>query len=1079
MGCPHCQHENPGDFRYCGGCGARLASSAPPASPERARSRGERRQLTVMFCDLAKSTELSEKLDPEDLCDVIEAYREACGAAVDRFGGHVAQYLGDGILAYFSFPFAHEDDAERAVRAGLEVHSNLADLNPHLEKRYGVQVSARVSVHTGPVVIDRSRHQRETLALGRAVNVAKRVSEIALPGTVVMTRDTHRLVEGLFVTRNLGAHALRGVADPIELDRVLAASSARGRLDASLAKGLTPLVGREREIDSLVQAFDTASRGRGRVVFLGGDPGIGKSRLVHALQRRVAVLPHGWLECRGSPHHQNSAFHPVIEALRRVFAFGPGDSAARRAALVEEGLDRAGIDPAEALPLLAELLSIEVPGAAGLRETSPEARRRRTLDVLARWIFTAAKSRPLVLAMEDLHWFDPSTLELFDRIVKDAAAASMLVLATHRSSFVLRWPVEGHASRLGLGPLGRDESARLVEAVARGSDVAPELLEQIVERTDGVPLYAEEITKSVLEESLSREAGANPSADGVRIPPTLRDSLAGRLDRLGSAKDVAQLAAILGRDFSAAQLEAASTLDRTGIRRALAELEDAGFLTRRESPSGDAYAFRHALIHEVAYESLLRRTRRAWHARVARALEKHFAEEVAEEPEGVARHFEEGGLAPEAVDYYERAGQRATGHSANVEAIGHFERAIALLDRLPKGRERDECELRLQLALAGPLVATTGWGSHEAERTHLRALALGERAEDASQRFQLMRRVITFHVSRAELGQAHELCSELHELAERERDSSLLLLAEQQEAIVLYYLGRPTEALARYERAVSLHDPERHAALLHLHGEDLGVFTRLWMHWALWIAGFPDRALARSDEAIAMAREIHHPFSEVYAQVWAAVLRLLRREREQAHELAGAAAELAVENGFAFHIGASRALEALAKIDPEQPTSVVDSAIADFQAAMADAARTGTEVTRPKILGMLAEALASVGRIAPAEAIVAAAIASAERTGQPFWNAELARIRGKLALAKDASEIDTAERHFRAALAIAERQRANALALRAATDLAILLGESGRREEARAVLEPSYRGFDEGLDLADLETARGLLRALE
>lgn len=1078
--CPTCDRENPEDGRFCGGCGRRLSGEAARPNAPPARVRGERRQLTVMFCDLVDSTALSERLDPEDLCDVIEAYRASCAGAIDRFGGYIAQYLGDGILAYFSYPAANEDDPERAVRAGLDVLAGLREINPGLHARHGIRLEARVAIHTGPIVLDRSRHQRETLALGRAVNVAARLADIATPGAVVMSDDTRRLVEGLFVTRSLGEHALHGIAEPIEVHQAQKVTPARGRLEAAAARGLTPLVGRQHELAALIARFERAAGGAGQVVLVGGDPGIGKSRLLLALRRRLAVVPHGWIELRASPHHTNSAFHPVVESLRQVLGFAPGEPGSRQISRIEEALDRAGIDRDEALAPLADLLSLG-PLRAGETASalpSPEARRRKTLDILVRWLLAAAHARPAVLAIEDLHWLDPSTLELLDRVIEQSAAAPLLVLATHRPAFGRRWAADERITYETLGPLEQDDCAAMAEAIAKGSGLSGDVLRSIVARTDGVPLYVEELTRSVLEASPRSRRRATTDTPGHTVPPTLHDSLIARLHRLGEAQEVIQLAAVLGRDFAADQLEAVSPLGSAELRRLLAQLEDVGFLVRHGAPSQVVYTFRHALIQETAYQSLLRHTRRAWHARIARTLERRFPNLVQSEPETVARHCDEGDLVGEASTYYESAGKRSADRSANLEAIGHLRRAIEVLQRLPEGRARDMRELRLQTALASPLVATTGWGSADTERAYARALALSEQSTDDEQHFQLTRRMITFHVSRAELRSAHELCARLHRIARHEQPSSWRLLAHQQEAIVLYYLGRPSEALLHYERAVALHDPTEHASLLSVHGEDLGVFTRIWMHWALWIAGYPDRALARSSEAIAMANEIRHPFSQAYARVWGAVLHLLRRELPPAHDLADEALQIGIEHGFAFLTGAGRALRAMALVAPEQPASVVDGAIREIQRAMREIASTGTEVTKPKILGILADGFLRVERFAEAHAIASAADEAARRTEQPFWSADLERILGEIALARDAAARGEAEHRFRNGVALARAQKARGLELRVATSLARLLGEDGRRTQALEVLTPITSSFDEGLALPDLLAARALLAEL-
>jgi tetratricopeptide (TPR) repeat protein len=565
---------------------------------------------------------------------------------------------------------------------------------------------------------------------------------------------------------------------------------------------------------------------------------------------------------------------------------------------------------------------------------------------------------------------------------------------------------------------------------------------------------------------------------GLSIPATLHDSLAARLDRLGAAKDTALLASVLGRDFSGDHLAAVSDADPSQLRRHLVQLEEAGFLQRQGTPPDVSYTFRHALIQEAAYQSLLKDTRRLWHVRSAWALEQHFPDLAETAPEALARHFEEGGLLERSIGYFERAAERATQRSANAEAIGHLRRALEVLNRLPASRSRDERELVLQAALASPLVAATGWGSVEAERAYARAMELGERVGETSQLFRLMRGVVTFYVSRAELATARELCTRLLELAEIDRESSLLLLAHQQTAIVLYYLGRPAEALVHYEQALALHDPSEHAKLLHLYGEDLGVFIRIWSAWALWMVGLPDRALTRGLEAIELARGIAHPFSLAYALLWTAVLRMLRRERRPARELAEAALEIGLEQGFAFHAGGGRAVRALAQIDPEEPGPVIEAAIQEFQIALGELARTGTEVTRPKFLGVLAEAYRKVDRPQEARSLLSLGTALAERTSQPFWDAELRRVHGELLLDEDASAEDQAEKLFVEALEIARNQKARSLELRAATSLGRLLRDQGRLDEARAVLAPVYASFQEGLELPDLQDAKTVLDAL-
>jgi predicted ATPase len=658
----------------------------------------------------------------------------------------------------------------------------------------------------------------------------------------------------------------------------------------------------------------------------------------------------------------------------------------------------------------------------------------------------------------------------------------VLQLLTFRPDFKPRWEERPYLEAITVHPLTRRQIAEMVDRMTDGQGLPPEVLEEVIKKTDGVPLFVEELTKSVLESGqLERRAGGREwqgRLPPLAIPSTLQDSLMARLDRLGRAKEVAQVAAVLGREFSYSLLREVSTTDARLLDQLLAQLLDAELVHQRGAAPSASYAFKHALIQDAAYQSLLRGTRRALHARIVQVLEDGFPARVASEPEELARHCEEGGLLEKAIAYYRRAGSRAAERSAHAEAIGHLTRAIELLQTLPESAQRDGQELMLQVALGPVLATSSGWGSRDAEQAYRRARVLCERIGDTPQLFHVLRGLLTFYVARADLDTGRELCERLLRLADNAPDDAARLVANQQTGIVLYYQGEPRTALEHYERALALHDPETHAALTHVYGEHLGSFVRIWMGWALWMVGYPDRAIQRCEEAIALSREASHPFSLGYALLWAAVVHTMRREHRLARERAGAAVAIAEEQGFAFVQGGGRLIRAWGRMDPEWDAAARTAAIEEYRVALAETAATGSETCGPQILGSLAEAYLLEGRGAEALAVARAAQATSERTSQPYWDSDLHRVQGEILLGRDGVGQRDSERLFRLALEVARRQQARSLELRAATSLARLWQRQGMRDAARDLLAPVYGWFTEGFDTLDLKDARALLEKL-
>jgi class 3 adenylate cyclase/tetratricopeptide (TPR) repeat protein len=718
------------------------AQVAPPAAPRSAD--GERRQLTVLFCDVADSTRLAGQLDPEDLRTVVLAYQATCVEVLQRFEGHVAQYLGDGLLVYFGYPQAHEDDAQRAVRAGLGILDAMGVLNTRLEQHQGVRLAVRIGIHTGPVVVGTmgSGGRHEQLALGETPNLAARLQSLAAPGTVAISETTHRLVQGYVRCDDLGSPSLKGVETPVHVYRVVEESAAQSRLDVAGTTGLTPLVGREHELGLLRERWAQSRDGLGQVVLLGGEAGIGKSRLVHVLAEQVVAEGAPWLMLRCSPYHTNSAFYPVIEHLQRLLQWHRHETPVTRLATLEQALQTVALPLAEVVPPLAALLSLPVPEQYPPPALSSQRQKQKTLEALAAWLLAETARQPVLAVWEDLHWADPSTLELLEVMLDHVPTARLLLVLTSRPEFRPPWAPRSDVMQLTLTRLPRHQSEEMVVRVTRGKLVPAEVLAQVVAKTDGIPLFVEELVKTILEAGLMQEDAGRYRLTGplppLAIPATLQDALMARLDRLAMVKEVAQLGAVLGREFAYELLRAVAPLDEATLQHGLTRLVEAELLYQRGILPQATYLFKHALVQDAAYQSLLRSTRQQYHQRIAQVLEAQFAETLETQPEVLAHHYTEAGLTAQAIPHWQRAGERAVGRSAHVEAIGHFRMALEVLELLPDAPERVRQELTLQRALGASLLATQGFAAPDVERAYTRAWALCQRLGDTPEIFPVL-----------------------------------------------------------------------------------------------------------------------------------------------------------------------------------------------------------------------------------------------------------------------------------------------------------------------------------------------------
>jgi class 3 adenylate cyclase/predicted ATPase len=1054
------------------------AADARPAEPTRApaSATAERRQLTLLFCDLVGSTQLSARLDPEDVGAVIRSYQERCGEVVSRWDGHVAKYMGDGVLAYFGWPRAHEDDAERAVRAGLDLAKEVGQLTA----TDGAPLGARIGIATGLVMVGDLVGEgaaQEQRVVGETPNLAARLQALAEPGAVVIAEGTRRLLGGLFELVDLGAHELKGFGEPVRAWQVVGAGVVESRFEALHGRHLTPLVGREEELHLLLSRWRRAVDGEGQVVLLSGEAGIGKSRIVQALRERLAGQPYTPLSHYCSPHHTASALYPIIGLLERAAGFTREDSTDVRldklAALLAQGTERL----ADAVPLVADVLGIAPGERYPSPNLSPQRKAQRTLEVLVEQVEGLASRQPVLALYEDVHWIDPTSLAALGLLIERVQRLPVLVLITFRPEFIPPWSGHAHVTQLSLARLTRRHGAAIVTRLAAGKALPEEVLDRIVARTDGIPLFVEELTKTVLESGLLQDAGDHYELAGplpLAIPSTLQDSLMARLDRLAPVKEIAQTAAAIGREFDHQLLAAVSPFPEKRLNDALDQLVASELVFRRGAPPEAIYTFKHALVQEAAYNSLLRTRRQQLHARIAQALEDKFSDLAANRPEVLARHSTDAGLTEKAVGYWHKAGQLAAERFAHKEAIAHHTTGLELLKSLPETLEHTRQEIRFLNALGVSLVTTKG-PIPEAATAYQRARQLAERIGDTRQAYAAVWGLWYFNHVRMRFKTARDLSYELLELAKREQDNELLLQAHHAAWPVLLFGGEFLLCRAHTEQGLALYDPHEHRShALRYAGHDPGVCCRYHSAVALWLLGCPDQAIAMAHDAVRLATELAQPISLAIALGYLSFLHQFRGEARLAQEQAEATIARAAEQVY-FQYNATgiiiRGWGVAVEGDLEAGTAALQDGLRDLRAA-------GADVRRSYFLALLADVYARSGRTEAARSAIAEAFAFAEESGERWWEAELYRLKGELLLAQATANCAEAEACFHRALEIGRRQSAKAFELRAATSLARLWAGRGERAQAHDLLAPLYGWFTEGFDTADLKDAKALLDEL-
>jgi class 3 adenylate cyclase/DNA-binding winged helix-turn-helix (wHTH) protein/tetratricopeptide (TPR) repeat protein len=863
--------------------------------PEPGLPKAERRQLTVLVCQLVGLPERAAPLDPETLLDVVPNFHRRCVEVIRRYTGHLAQDHGDGLVVYFGYPQAHEDDACRAVSAGLEIVEAMRRGHEDRGHAQGVQLAVRVGIHTGLVVMHTLDHgnSRAPLALGSTLAMATQLHGLAPPDTVVISPATLRLVEGYVVTQALGTYRLAAVSEPLLVSQVLQAQVVASRFAVTAIKGLTPLVGREQEVGLLCERWAQAREGLGQVVVLGGEAGIGKSRLVQAFTEHLAGDVYTRLECHCSPYAQQSALYPVIEQLQHRLQWPQEATPQDKLCALEAALTSSGLPLEEVVPLLAALLTLPLPAHYPSLPLAPQRQKQKTLEAIVAWWLKEAERQPVCLVVEDLHWVDPSSLELLSLLLDQVPTAPILVLLLSRPEFHPPWPPRSYLLHLALNRLSRPQVETMVAHLTGGKALPAEVHRQLVATTDGVPLFVEELTRMVFDTGLVKEREGHYALMGplppVAIPATLHDSLMARLDRLGAGKRVAQLGAVMGRQFTYGLLRAVAPWDEAALQRALGQLVDAELLYQRGYPPDATYRFKHALIQETAYQSLLKRTRQQYHQHVAQALAERFPETAETQPELLAHHYTEAGLGEQAIPWWHRAGQRAYERSAYVEAMTHITKGRELLPTVQDTRARFRHDLELSITLGWAVRHHKGQGSQEVEQTYTRALELCQQVGETSHLFLILSGLRSLYVTRKAFQKAREIAEQLLSVAQHMQDPNYLPEAYFGLGIILYYVGVASASLNHLQQGMALLE-HRYPRSVSYGRQCHSVAAR-----SLWELGYPDRALAHVREALIITQELPHTITVAVVLAYAARVHQCRREGWVAQERAEAALALAME----------------------------------------------------------------------------------------------------------------------------------------------------------------------------------------
>jgi len=1080
--CTDCGFENPQGFDFCGKCSAPLTEKTPSQETNKIDSpQAERRQLTVMFCDLVGSTSLSEKLDPEELRELIQNYLEVCAEVINRYDGHIAKYLGDGILVYFGYPMAHEDDASRAVHTGLEILSDMEKLNTRLKKEKGRSLSIRIGVHTGLVVAGEmgGGDVREQMAIvGETPNIAARIEGVAETDTMAISPATYQLIDGYFECKSIGFHTLKGISQPLEIYRVLKPIDTASRLEAVIAKGMTSLIGREDEIKLLFDSWEHLKKGNGQLILLSGEAGIGKSRLVNVFKDHVTSDEHTWIGIRCSPYYQNNFLHTITDYFQRRLDLGNDELHEDKIHKIENFLELYEFPLNQSMHLLSSLLSVSLPEKYKTLDITPQKQKELTLDFLVNWIIKEKEKENVILVIEDLHWIDPSTLEFINLLVEKGPDLGILSFFTFRPDFNPTWEYVSNFSRITLNKLPEHQVKLIAKSVAKNKALPDEVIEQIVKKTDGVPLFVEELTKMILESGLIIEKSDHYELKGqlppLAIPTTLQDSLISRLDRLASVREVAQLSSIIGREFSFDLLSEVSLLDDSTLTSALNQLVDYEILYEEGTPPLSNYIFKHALIRDAAYESLLKSKRREYHQQVAEVYESKYKTDLTKYYPMLVHHWdlaagekkEYGEAVVKTVNYLEMSGEMALRNGAFKEAGELLQRANDLYELFPESDRTLEHELSILKNLGIAVFATSGFGAKKTRQIYERAWKLCEQIGKTPGTFPILWGLwLCYHFS-SDPDKEYELGSELLDIAKNANDNELLLQAHHAIWTSQMLIPNYSKALVHLEEGRKLYSPKYHEShCFNYGGHDPGMCCHRALCLINWFVGYPDKALKEGDISIKHAK--FHQFSLITALMAKTFVYKQRGEVEKTKDNTALIVETALSSGLPGYLLWTSIFEGWVMGQGDEISEGI---------ALIEESCEKIGYKDPAYMSMLAELFLKAGRTEEGLKLVNELLEIVESKNKRDYEAELYRLKGELLM--DTSQSDT-EKCFKKAIEISRKQGARSLELRSVISFCQLKQELDKTREAKKMLSGCYGWFTEGFETADLKEAKKLLKKFD
>jgi serine/threonine protein kinase/predicted ATPase len=1040
-----------------------------PEARRETRRTLQRRQLTFLSCGLTSLATLVPDHDQED--ESLSKFNALCADIINTLNGRLVAVLGGKVLACFGHPIAHEGDAERTVRAGLQI---IEAVRRTRSQRGFSSVRVRIGIHTGLEIVEDVEGEREAFHIqGTTPQIAASLERLADDDAVVIGHSTAHLARGVFELECLGSHVVEGASQPIEAYRVSRERDIDNRFDAAFASSQTPLVGREADVEHLVELWRSARNSQGQFALLTGEAGIGKSRLVRVLKDRIASDGATRMSCQCWPQFKSSAFHPVIELLLRSMGILREDSTEQKLGKLETSLSALEMDSTENMPLIASLLSIPLPGASDLL-SDPRERKKRTIDSLKDMVLALAGQRPVLFVAEDLHWADHSTLELLSALLESVTSAQVLILGTARPEFRKLWPTRSHVHQIPVSHLPPRLAAEMVQRAAGVSTLPTDVINALVQRAEGVPLFIEEMTRTVVD-SVRDSVALGESVVSPMLPATLNELFLARLDRLTpTSKELAQISSVVGRSFPYVLIHRVSGTREATLQGALLSLSEADVLLCQGRPPDSKYQFKHFLIQDAAYHSLPKKKRRELHLRVAQALTELLPETTEIQPELLAHHYTDGGDIEQALANWERAGRRAAERSANVEAINHFGQALQMLAKIAEGPDRNRRELSLQLALGAPLMAVKGYAAAEVEKAYARARELCRGASEDVQIFPALQGLWQFYMVSGELPTARELAEQLLVVAQNSTDSTMLLLATRSLATTVFLQGEIVRCRELTETGLALYDRGSHGSLGLRYGHDPGVAHGLYAAWAIWLLGYPDRALRKAFDAVTLAEKLAHPVSIAFAKCYSAVLRNSCGDYLAAAADAAVAKSVSTAHHLALWLAVGTMMEGWARFG----LGDWEAGIALFRQGVTEWQGTGARAGMTFFLVTLAEAYRKARLPKKGMIVLDEAEALVEQNSEHYYEAELYRVKGELRLALAPQDHDGAEAEIRRAVEIASHQKAKSLQLRATTSLFYVAQSRSRSQETRQLLFETYRSFSEGFGTADLQLARAALEML-